>query len=106
MELASTDSQGGAEERTFHIALHGDLNMTRVDELRHMLLAGEHADVAVLDFADVGYIDSTALTALVLLRHRMTKNGGKGVLKIARPNKSVRRLLAICRLDHVFEVLD
>jgi anti-anti-sigma factor len=88
------------------IALRGDLNAERLEELRHCLRPAESADVAVLDFAEVSYIDSTALTALVLLKNRMSKNGGSAIVRITHANKTVRRILGVCRLDTVFELTD
>jgi anti-sigma B factor antagonist len=67
----------------------------RVDEGRTKLL---------IDFGDVPYVDSTALS--VLLRTRATLARRSGALKLLRVRGHVRELLEVTRLLHVFEAFE
>jgi anti-sigma B factor antagonist len=101
-EEGSVTGSEGREVAT--IALFGDLSAQRLDELRRTLAQAESADVAVLDVSAVEYVDSTVLTAFVLLHRRMREAGRLGTVRIAAPNDSVRRILEICHLDKLFEI--
>lgn len=56
----------------------------------------------VLDIANVSLMDSSALGTVVATLQSVKQNNGKLVL--LNPQKSVRNVLSITRLDTVFEV--
>ena len=86
------------------LRLSGDLDLNRKDEIRKSLARLKSADIAILDFADVTYVDSTILGCLVVLRKRMLENGGHGIVRIVEPSKPLLKILTICGLDKIFEV--
>lgn len=57
----------------------------------------------VIDLGEVDFIDSTGLGTLVSLLKMM---GPDGTLGVAGAGPSVRRLLAITRLDSIFSLFD
>lgn len=58
----------------------------------------------VLDLAAIAYMSSRGLRALTLAQRRGTEAGSTIVL--ARPNETMREILAISRYDLVFKVAD
>ena len=72
-------------------------------ELRHQvckLLASGH-NLVMLDLADVNFIDSSGLSALIIaLKMLRTAGGDLYLCSIAEP---VRNLLNITRMDRLFE---
>ena len=59
---------------------------------------------AVLNLADVDYIDSSGLGAMVMCFSTMRKSGGK--LKLLRLTRRNVELLVLTKLETVFEVFD
>lgn len=56
----------------------------------------------VVDFSDVPYIDSSILGQLVHGYSELSKRGGG--LKLVKPSKRISEVLALTRLDTVFEI--
>jgi anti-anti-sigma factor len=75
----------------------------QANELRHQvseLLASGH-NLVMLDLADVNFIDSSGLGALIIaLKMLRTAGGDLYLCSIAEP---VRNLLSITRMDRLFE---
>ncbi len=86
------------------IKLDGDFDMANCKELWKTLQASAGKDVAVLDFATVTYVDTSALASLVRLRKHMKAQGGEGIVRIVNANSMILRILRICALDTVFEI--
>ncbi|HVA33899.1 MAG TPA: STAS domain-containing protein [Candidatus Baltobacteraceae bacterium] len=86
------------------IAFSGDLAAHSLEDLRAALADAESSDIVVLDLCAADYIDSTALTAFVLLRNRMLKCGRLGTIRIVAPSASVRRIFEVCHLDKLFKL--
>lgn len=63
----------------------------------------EKARVVVLSLADVAFMDSSGLAALISVLKRLPAGGQ---LRIAAPSSSVRSLLSITRMDKVFSIHD
>jgi anti-anti-sigma factor len=95
-----------ADRKVVTIAFRGDLSVQTLAELRQTLAQAECCDVVILDLSAVNYVDSTTLTAFVKLRSRMLGGGRVGIVRIARPASSVRRIFEICHLDKLFEIYD
>lgn len=79
------------------------LDATSAPALRETLLG--HIDggakALVLDFSGVGFVDSSALGALIAAVKRL---GPLGTLAIAGVQPAVARLFAITRMDRVFTI--
>ncbi|MBZ0270498.1 STAS domain-containing protein [bacterium] len=91
-----------AEGDTTHVIFHGNMDLGSVEEVRRELdKVGElDSERFVLDFQNVGYVDSAGLGALVVF-HK-TRQGKSIVLK--NVNDRVRKLFQITRLDSVFKI--
>ena len=76
---------------------------TVFDDTMQRLIQEGHVRV-VLDFADVPYIDSTALGTILRTHATVTRRGG--ALKLLRVKGHVRELLELTRLLSVFEAFD
>jgi anti-anti-sigma factor len=65
-------------------------------------------DSIVIDCRNVFYMDSTALGVLARYRGRFVEAGGdaKDIMMIAPSGSSVRRLLDIAGLGHIFRLID
>jgi anti-anti-sigma factor len=65
----------------------------RLEPELERLLAARDVRALVLDLADVGFVDSAGLGALLSIRERTTQLGIE--MAIARPSDAVRRLLEL-----------
>ena len=72
------------------------------DALQRLMLRGQIK--LILDFADVPYIDSTALGAILRAHATVTRRGG--ALRLLHVHGHVRELLELTRLLSVFEAMD
>lgn len=90
-----------------HVLLHveGDVDLDSSAALRQALLeALEQSATVVVDVAEVGFIDSSGLSALVWGHGRAQESGGG--LRLRHPSPMLRRLLQITALDKVLAVDD
>jgi anti-sigma B factor antagonist len=84
----------------------GDLDAYTAPGLRtqlHDATAGD-ADLVVVDLADITFIDSAGLGALVGAHRRMREGGGR--LRIVRPPALVARAFELTGLDEVLDLRD
>jgi len=65
---------------------------------------GEPPRGVILDLCDVGYMNSSGLSSLIVLR-RHAASAGTGVV-LARPNRDIRRLIELAGLASVLVVTD
>jgi anti-sigma B factor antagonist len=90
------------------VVLHqtGDLDAYTAPELRARLheATDGRARHVVVDLADVTFIDSAGLGALVGAHRRMQEGGGR--LSIVRPPPLVARAFELTGLDEVFDLCD
>ena len=91
---------------TYTVSLTGNLDLSRKEELTQRFLPLANMDVAIIDLADVGYLDSTALGCLIGLKNRMIQNGKRGVVIVAGSRPTVKKIFQICGLDRVFAMYD
>lgn len=86
-------------------AVSGEIDANSAPDLSDALTA-DRTDVdgsaLTLDLADVDFIDSSGLAVLVDARREAEARGV--MIALRRPSASVRRLLAITRLDEAFGV--
>ena len=96
----TTESEGD----TLRVALSGEFEINSVDEFRS---AAEESDTpwrrAEIDLADVVFMDSAALGALVSLSTRAQERGQK--VALVRPSHPVTKLLELTGLDKHFTLL-
>jgi anti-sigma B factor antagonist len=78
--------------------LGGELDLYNADPLREALreVAGKQPERLVIDLAEVEFIDSTALGALIEARATLA---GSGSLLLAAPAHETRRALQVSGLD-------
>jgi anti-anti-sigma factor len=86
------------------IRLSGELDLAAQDDLRRLLEPAACADAAIIDLADVTYMDSSAVACFVQLKKDMMIRGGAGCIKLENASPRVRRLLQLCALDTLFEL--
>ena len=81
----------------------GELDLYNTPELRKALLecAARNPSRLVVDLAEVTFIDSTALGALIEVRSSL---GSKDGFVLASPRLEARRALEISGLDRHFEI--
>ncbi len=89
LDLSGTITQGG-----------GDLVLK--DKLQSLLQQGRKN--VLLNLADVSYIDSAALGALVSAHTTLSREGGR--VKLANVTKKLQDLLSITKLYLVFDTFD
>jgi anti-sigma B factor antagonist len=63
----------------------------------------EKARMVVLSCADITFMDSSGLAALISVLKRLPAGGQ---LRLAAPSASVRSMLALTRMDKVFSIHD
>ena len=66
--------------------------------------AGAVRGKLVLDLSGIAYMSSRGLRALTLAQREGTRSGS--TLLLARPNETMREILAISRYDLIFKVAD
>ena len=85
------------------VAPHGDVDLTTTQLVRDAVdqIVDEGAAAVVLDLSDVGFMDSTALGALVSFHRRLGDR-----LVVAAPQPGVLRLFEITRFTSVLRLAD
>lgn len=90
------------------ITLSGPLTAATVETFREQLTAwqADEADVRnfVFDLAEVDFMDSAGLGALIAVLKRITEHGGD--MKLANLQKKPRMVFEITRAYKVFEIYD
>jgi anti-sigma B factor antagonist len=100
-ELVTTVDRAGD---TVTVSLHGEVDVLTVDRVR-VALAEAIADRPqriVVDLADLSFIDSTGLGALIFGFQR-TRDEGIG-FRLARPTHGVHQILVLSGLLEVVEI--
>lgn len=92
------------DERTVTVALRGEVDVLTVDQVRVALteaLAAHPHDI-VVDLADLTFIDSTGLGALIFGFQRARDAGVR--FRLAHPSRTVRQILVLSGLLEVVEL--
>ena len=86
------------------VAMRGEIDAVAIPSLAGCLDGAVAAGLrhVVLDMADVSFIDSVGLAAVVAARRRLDANGG--TLSVRRPSPHVCKLLEITGLTRVIPV--
>lgn len=87
------------------IALAGELDLSREEDLARSLARAEWCDRATLDFSDVTFVSTTLINAVLRLHKRMRAHGRDGSIRIVGCAPHVRRIFRLTRLDSLFEVV-
>jgi anti-anti-sigma factor len=98
---AATSSQGDGPPVT-HLCWSGEIDISRVPELRDEIMALPTDRPVVLDLSRVSYLDSSGLGMLVLLRKRLARCGVAVTLVDIQPH--VRRIFEVTGLDRAFHL--
>ena len=82
----------------------GDIDYSSLDPLREALMDARMAGVReiVVDFADVGFLDSQGLAVILYAHRRQRSSGGRLILR--NLNDTARRLLHVTNLTAVLDV--
>jgi anti-anti-sigma factor len=88
------------------VSLSGDLDLSSVSSLRSvtMKLVEDGWSRVVLDFQDVGFLDSAGIGVLIGVRRRCLAAGGSCVLSSVPDD--VSRTLVAAEVDRLFETFD
>jgi anti-sigma B factor antagonist len=95
----------GAEGSVLVARVKGEINLHNSPALRNDLLRlveEESPRSAVVNLAEVSYMDSSAIAVLVELLKAIRANGG--VVYLTNLQKRVNGLLHIARLDSIFQI--
>ncbi|MGH2683894.1 MAG: STAS domain-containing protein [Actinomycetota bacterium] len=86
------------------VAVRGEIDIASSDELRNALLGLSEQGVrhVTVDLADLAFIDSTGLGALIRVLKHYREQGGD--MKLANPTRPVAKVLEITSLDRLFEI--
>jgi anti-anti-sigma factor len=89
--------------RTVSVTGHGEIDMATVETLRHTLttvLRQEHPVHIDVNLAEVTFMDSSGINALMACRADATPNGCR--VTISHPRPTVRRVLAVTGVGRLF----
>ncbi|HEY8314942.1 MAG TPA: STAS domain-containing protein [Candidatus Baltobacteraceae bacterium] len=86
------------------LTLFGDYDASRGVELEAQLAEARSADIAVIDMGAVTLFDSTAISALVRLKKRMSWKGGPTAIRLINCSEKFERVMRLVGMDAVFEM--
>ncbi len=86
--------------------IEGEINLNTSPELRKIFeeLINKNVKKVLVDFSQVGYIDSSGLATLIELFQRLKKISGK--LRICDMQEKVKNVFEITKLHKLFEIYD
>ena len=104
MAILEVDTSDVAE--AVHVSLHGELDLSTVEEVRRHLLRAEASNASdiVVDLSALHFIDSTGIHLLHEAHRRSQADGDR--LRLLRGPAEVQRALEICGLDRQLPFLD
>lgn len=82
----------------------GEYDLCNQDELVRVLSVAENVDVAIIDLAQVTFMDSSAIACLVRLRKAMKRNGHGAIVRLINVRHSLARVFSICGLESSFDI--
>ena len=83
------------------VTVNGDIDMATAPTLRAALHSVDVNGTVIVDCANVQFMDSSGIAALITAASRLTAHGGS--LCVHRPSASVRRVLAITGVQHFIQ---
>lgn len=93
---------GEADQKPMIIALSGDWDLARREELGALLSAAYDCADVVLDLTETRYMDSTALAELAKMRKHRVNHRGFEPTHIVVPPGNIEKLLTIVGFDKAF----
>lgn len=87
------------------VALQGEYNLARREELVATLEAIPMCDIAIIDMREVTHIDATAVTSFVKLRKRLCQTR-PAIVRIVGLQHSLYRFREVANLNQIFEAFD
>ena len=86
--------------------IEGEINLNTSPELRKTFdgFITNNVKKVIVNFSDVGYIDSSGLATLIELFQRLKKIDGK--LRICDMQEKVKNVFEITKLHKLFEIYD
>jgi anti-anti-sigma factor len=94
------------DERTATVALHGEIDVLTVDQVRLALVGAlaAHPEHLVVDLSALTFIDSTGLGALIAGFQRARDAGVS--FRLAHPSPPVRQILVLSGLLEVVQLTE
>jgi anti-sigma B factor antagonist len=91
---------------TVTVALHGEVDVLTVDQVRMALAEATtaHPPLIVVDLADLSFIDSTGLGAIISGFQRARDEGV--AFRLANPTRGVRQVLVLSGLLEVVDLVE
>ncbi len=101
--MAGVDIRTRRKEGALLVEIRGKIGISETPMLREALeeLFAEQAHM-VINLANIVYIDSSCLGALITIRKELEKRGHR--LLLAEPSDIVRDVLNLTRLENFFQV--
>jgi len=91
--------RNGSELR---LALAGDWDLTRKEELRQLFVEMDGKKPIVIDLSGVTYADSSFLHELSVLRKRLANCS----ITLSAPRPPLKRVLQLLSFDKLFQIVD
>lgn len=91
-----------APNSVVEVALTGDYDMARADDLRQRLLDVDHPSVVVADLSGVTFLDSSGLQALLDVKRALASEGGQ--LQLRALPRPVTVLLEMTGTRNTFDI--
>jgi anti-anti-sigma factor len=93
-------------ERTFVVALAGELDLASAPDLAHRLesLAADHGLHVVVDLTQLAFVDSSGISVLLAVARDLA--AGAGRLTLVAPPSHTRRVLEIAHVPDVVALAD
>jgi anti-anti-sigma factor len=89
-------------DSTQRVTLKGEFDISTASSLRHSLYDGTESEVVVGDLAEVSFMDSSGLRALLDVRAKLEADGRRLVLE--QVPDQVRRLFEVAGITDLFEL--
>jgi anti-anti-sigma factor len=88
------------------VVFSGEFDIASKEALREQLYRVSVVENLCLDFAEVAYVDSTAIGELIRLHKSRIERGFSNEVVVVGQNQPIRRLFQILHLESVFQVCD
>lgn len=104
IQISATSVDYGTDRVT--VALHGEVDVLNVEQVRLAIAEAVAAGPGrvLIDLADLSFIDSTGLGAIIFGFQRARDRGIE--FRLARPNRAVHQVLVLSGLLEVLELDD
>lgn len=102
--MRARENNGGVPKTTV-VELQGEYDLTRREELDHLLDRYGDAEPLAFDMHSVGSIDTSAIRSLVRFQ-RARKEAGRTPIVLLKPSPAVRTIIEKAQLSSTFEVRD